>query len=152
MGAELERPAARHDDLLGNPADPPGHVGEGGDGVAPLRDRAALGRQQFQPGEGGLAPPRHIFQQHRYHTGAPGLMLAHGGRDLFLLDAARCHEGFADEEQNDVGTVQRLLDCTVPFAPRNDVPVMTAQNQIAPGKQFQVLIQRVPRLFVLVCV
>jgi len=71
-------------------------------------------------------------------------------RDLFLLDVARCHEGFADKQQNDVGTVQQLLDGTVPFASRNDVPVMPAQNQIAPGKQFQVLIQRVPRLFVLV--
>jgi hypothetical protein len=55
---ELERSAARHDDVLGNPTDSPGNVGEGGDRVALLRDSAGLGRQQFQSREGGLIKQR----------------------------------------------------------------------------------------------
>src|SRR5690242_13682916 len=91
-------------------------------------DRFAVCWQSLKLSKWGVLPVWHWAEKNRNHTGFFLFMPLHCSHHFFAV-GGRIHEIRADQQKNDVGSVQVLLNGVFPFCSRMNLHIIP-ENQL----------------------
>lgn len=112
-------------------------------------DRRTIRRQGVESGELRFLPVA-TAQDYRHHARLPCVVHADRLGQLHIVAVIRMEEVGADEQQDDVGIAERLVNGARPFARAGDLAVVPDLDQPLALQRAQVLAKGLPMRLVLV--